>query len=449
MNSLERSLQLGLISSLVALMFVFWWTATLSSRLLTESIVFNRLQSDAKNVVSMLDFDADPTGEPRLGHYRLNPAYNTPVSGYYFVIKLQDKEMTSRSAWEQQFDIPLLAPGQLSRRRETGKAGEPLLFWMGGFSTNGHVYTVAVAENIGPIIANLRVFQWFSGILGVVLLIALLGVQRWVIRRSVEKLDAIRLDMARLEHGQIDALSEGVPSEILPLVTEFNRLLRRFDQRLRQSRNAVGNLAHSLKGPLNLLLRASTAEQLDEKQKMAIAQNAESIRRLIESELKRARLAGRGAVGQRFDVDAELPALIGLLEQVYSDKSVDVRYNIGPDVELVHDRQDMLELIGNLLDNAVKWGRVSVMLTMRSAKGVLIEVEDDGPGCSPEQLGRLTGRGVRLDESVDGHGLGLSIVKDIVDTYEGQLELSASTRLGGLKVSVHLPASRRRLAFRQ
>jgi len=102
----------------------------------------------------------------------------------------------------------------------------------------------------------------------------------------------------------------------------------------------------------------------------------------------------------------------------------------------------MLELIGNLLDNAVKWSRSRVVLKMHDHDGVVIDVEDDGPGCSPEVLDQLTGRGVRLDESVAGHGLGLSIVKDIVDTYNGRLKLTSSTQLGGLKATVYLPHRR-------
>jgi len=131
--------------------------------------------------------------------------------------------------------------------------------------------------------------------------------------------------------------------------------------------------------------------------------------------------------------------LTGLLEQVYSEKQIDVRYQIAPDVELVHDRQDMLELIGNLMDNAVKWADSTVIVTVRRVDGVLLEVDDDGPGVSGEELARLTQRGVRLDESVAGHGLGLSIVRDIVDIYEGKLELGRSNRLGGLCASVTLP----------
>lgn len=440
MNSLERSLQIGLISSLIALMFVFWWSATLGSRLLIEGYVYRSLESEAKSIVSTLE---EPKGDQlqfSLGAYKLNPNYSLPASGQYFVVQFDDHHLASRSSWDQMFDVELIAPGQSQKRRSSGMAGEPLLMWLGGYQRSGHDFTIMVASDVTPIQDRLNIFQWFAALIAFVLLAATLGVQRWIVRGSVQKLDAIRGDMLKLEHGRAIALSEDVPSEIAPLVKEFNRLLRRFDQRLRQSRNAVGNLAHSLKGPLNLLLRSAGSETIDDEEKAVIAQNTEHIRRLIDSELKRARLAGRGAVGQRFEVESEIQALIGLLEQVYSEKPVDVRYNIGPELELAHDRQDMLELIGNLLDNAVKWSRSLVMINLRQANGLLIEVEDNGPGCSPEELGSLTGRGVRLDENVAGHGLGLSIVKDIVDSYEGQLELSTSTRLGGLKVSVFLPA---------
>lgn len=342
----------------------------------------------------------------------------------------------------RQLPVPALLPGQSSRLSRSVTSGKPLLAWYGGFRANGEQLVIGVVQDVSSIRDKLMVFQWFGAVLAAVLLGVMLGVQRLILRRSIEKLEGIRRDMLRLEHGQAVALSEDVPSEVMPLVIEFNQLLRRFDQRLRQSRNAMGNLAHSLKGPLNLLIRSSESPVIDDEQKHNIALYAQSIRRLIESELKRARLAGRGAVGVRFDVDAELPPMIGLLEQVYSEKVVDVRYDVGSDVELVHDRQDMLELIGNLLDNAVKWCNARVVLTLTESDGVLIVVEDDGPGCSPELLGRLTGRGVRVDESVAGHGLGLSIVKDIVDTYDGKLALEPSQSMGGLRVSVYLPRRR-------
>jgi len=450
-NSLERSLQAALIASLLVLMLVFLWVGSLTARLLSESAVQERLGNDADALVAALDVPPIELARPRLAAgARLDPDYDRPLSGSYWVVRFEGVgEIRSRSSWEQPLEVPEVAPGQLLKRRSRGSTGEPLLLWLGGFSKGGYAFTVMIAEDLRPIENRLDVFRWYFAAISLLLLVALVAVQHLIVRRSVRKLDAIRDELERIEHGRAVALTEDVPREVLPLVREFNRLLLRFDQRTKQSRNAVGNLAHSLKGPLSLLLRA--AEPGERSSEPAIAQNAERIRQLIESELKRARLAGRGTAGQRFDLDAELPSLAGLLSQVYADRAVDVRWNVGPGVELVHDRQDMLELVGNLLDNAVKWANGVAMLSVRStrdtgeggpdANGILIDVEDDGPGCSPEELARLTGRGVRLDESVVGHGLGLSIVRDIVDTYGGELDLGRSTRLGGLRATVRLPAA--------
>lgn len=460
MNSLERSLQAGLLVSLVVLMLVFLWSGSLVSRLLSESFVYRELERESGVIVAALDLPPVALARARLAErVRLDPAYDTVLSGKYFVVRFEpDGRIVSRSAWDQDLAVPRLAPGQRVRRRATGASGEPLLLSLGGFSAGGYAFTVAVARDFSAIEARLVVFRWCFAAMSLVLLTALLIVQHLIVRRSVEKLDAIRGELERLEHGQAAALSEDVPSEITPLVREFNRLLLRFDQRTRQSRNAVGNLAHALKGPLGLLLRSAEtspdalAGAGAEVSRQAIAQNAERIRQLIESELRRARLAGRGKAGQRFDLESELPSLAGLLEQVYPDKHVDLRWHIAADAELMQDRQDMLELIGNLLDNAAKWASAVVMLNVRRTtrgggrvaarnvvEGIRLDVEDDGPGCEPGELSRLTERGVRLDESVAGHGLGLSIVKDIVDTYGGRLELGRSVRLGGLRATVYLP----------
>ena len=427
---------MGLVSVLVILLFVFWWTISLSSRLLSESHVYHLLELQADGIHRLLPVQSHSTRsrfEELLATYP-NRQYLLTLDGQSVSVGNLINPAT--------VDLPVLVPGQRVRQSGHGRDGESILASYSGAAINGKSFVLGVLQDVTPIKNKLAVFQWFSAILAIVLLSVMLAVQHLIVRRSVEKLEAIRRDMLRLEHGQAVALTEDVPSEIMPLVVEFNQLLRRFEQRLRQSRNAVGNLAHSLKGPLNLLIRSADSGVIDEAQRHSISQNAAAIAHLIESELKRARLAGRGAVGLRFDVDAELPAMIGLLEQVYSEKKVQVSYHVENDVQLVHDRQDMLELIGNLLDNAVKWCESTVTLTVRGAGDVIIDVEDDGPGCSPEALDQLTGRGVRLDESVAGHGLGLSIVKDILDTYNGRLVLETSYLLGGLKASAHLPKRR-------
>ena len=424
-----------MIASLVVLMFIFWWAGTLTSRQLSESFVYSRLQVEARNLERSLLIDQLGIRSSAQLTEHIDYRYELPASGRYFVIRLDDgNELMSRSAWDQNLIVPTLAAGQQIKRRMLGRGESPLLVWSGAYAREGQTFTISVAEDVSPIESRLRVFQWLFAGIALAILAALVAVQHYIVKGSVSQLDAIRHDINRLERGKVTSLSEDVPVEIMPLVREFNRLLLRFDQRLRQSRNAVGNLAHAVKGPMNLLLRAAEKESDD-----SVHLHAERISTLIDGELKRARLAGRGAVGQRFDIDAELPPLIGLLQQVYAEKKVDVRYSIGPDVQLLHDRQDMLELIGNLLDNAVKWANGVVMVNVRSANGVLFEVEDDGPGCSPEEISQLTDRGVRLDESISGHGLGLSIVKDIVDTYDGKLDFDKSSRLGGFRARVHLP----------
>ncbi len=419
-------MQTGLVVSFLVLVFIFWWGGTLTSRLLAESSVHARLAKEGHALVQQRSSFLH--GPLLQNHLAGNTAYDIPLSGrYYRMDSPNQRAIVSRSSWEFPLPDSPLEPGVQQRLSDRGPNNEPLLLWRGGFQAGGAPVTVTVAEDISAIEKRWQAFRMFFALLSFVLLLALLAVQSMIVRHLLAPVDALREDLRRVERGEIKAVSEQVPSEIAPLVQEFNRLLVRFEQRLRQSRNAAGNLAHALKGPLNLLMRGGEGSQ-----------HAERIAQLIDSELTRARLAGRGSASQRLNLSDELPALCGLLQQVYSDKHIDIRYNIPTDVVWPHDRQDMLELIGNLLDNAVKWAESVVILTVRHVDGIRLEVEDDGPGVSAAQLRQLTERGARLDESVAGHGLGLSIVKDIVNTYQGNLEFSRSSRLGGLRVTVLL-----------
>lgn len=428
-RSLLRSLQSGLLVSFVVLMFAFWWGGTLTARLMAESTVYERLSNDGHALVAQRKMFVDPF----IVNNRLqwNVAYDSPLSGSYFRMDTPGQTpILSRSSWDVPLPVNALAAGAQQRISSRGPDDQPILIWRGGFQQNGVAVTVTVAEDITRIHQQWHTFRLFFALLSVVLLLALLLVQSAIVRHLLAPVDALRDDLRRIERGESKAVSEQVPSEIRPLVQEFNRLLVRFEQRLRQSRNAAGNLAHALKGPLNLLMRGEGGTQ-----------HAERIAQLIDGELKRARLAGRGAATQRLNLTDELPALCGLLEQVYAEKSIDIRYNVPIEMEWPYDRQDMLELIGNLLDNATKWADSVVILTVRPVDGIRLEVEDDGPGVTEQQLRQLTERGVRFDETVDGHGLGLSIVKDIVEIYQGTLEFTRSQRLGGLRVSVSLNES--------
>jgi len=265
-------------------------------------------------------------------------------------------------------------------------------------------------------------------------------IQGLIVQRSLRSLAAIKQEIQALSIGEIKSLSKQVPSELQPLVNKVNKLLQLLSKQLKRSRNSTGNLAHSLKHPLYLLMQLAESDdmQLPPAVRDELLINTQRINQLMESELKRARLVGSFVVGQLFSPHKELPGLVDVLERVYHDKKLCIEYDIMPDIKFAADRNDMLELFGNLLDNACKWSSEKVYCTVFKDSSIHIKIEDDGSGCDEKQLYFLTQRGVRIDETTTGTGLGLSIVKDIVELYSGEIHF-AQSKYGGLLVSISLP----------
>jgi signal transduction histidine kinase len=438
MNSLERRLQMGLALSLVLLFAALWLAGNQSIRALTEDFVISRLEHDAESLLMALAMES---GELQIRKQRITQIYHQPLSGHYYMIRLDNgKAITSRSLWDQSLPIRPLMLGETSESHVIGPAGQQLLVWAKGFEKLGQQITVAVAEDLSSIQQARDRFMRYFALLALGGLILLIFLQTGLIRRSFRRLETVREDIRHLEQGKKNKLSEDVPMEILPLVQEFNHLLGLLSQRLDRSRNALGNLAHALKGPLNLLLQyfdRPTDNDLLHRQQ---ARNqVERVRQLMERELKRARLAGSGIQRQHFDPHRELPDLIAVLKQVYRAPQLQIQYAIDPAVSTFGDREDMLELFGNLLDNACKWAKQKVTCQISGNARVEILVQDDGKGLSVQELDKLTQRGTRLDETVQGHGLGLAISKDIVKLYGGRLEFGRAAELGGLRVKVSLP----------
>jgi signal transduction histidine kinase len=282
-------------------------------------------------------------------------------------------------------------------------------------------------------------FKWLFPILATGGIVLILGIQGMVIRRTFRRLDRIRNELRQLEAGNIHKLDETVPTEIYPIIKELNHLLGLMQERLERSRNALGNLAHALKGPLNLLVQHLDQAPDNDGNRQAQLQ-AERIRQLTERELKRARMAGQGNTTQRFDPRQELPVLVDVLARIHHKSPRCITLNILPEITRFGDREDMLELLGNLLDNACKWAKEQVFCHIYAdASHIHIRVEDDGRGRTATELQQMAQRGIRLDESVEGHGLGLSICKDIAKLYGGTLEFGRSEALGGVSVVVSLP----------
>jgi signal transduction histidine kinase len=439
LRSLQSRLDFGLGVSLLVLIVCVWLVGYETLQRVGQSFILAGLQHDAEALVAALK--EDPDGRPlHLGQRRLTPVYRQPYSGHYYVLALDGGETHySRSLWDRTLEMPSLAPGESTHWRTLGPAEQELLVWGGGFRKQGQAFTLAVAEDISLFADDLSRFQWILSALagGGVLLLFL--VQRGLINQAFRKLEPVYRDIERLERGDAVSLSEDLPIEVLPLVRKLNHLLEQYRQRLERSRNATGNLAHALKTPLNLLVQQLNQAEppLEPAHLKRLNDQVDRIHQLMERELKRARFAGSVGPGRQFHPAEELPTLARLMESMHPDKQLRVACRIDADGPVPADREDMLELVGNLLDNACKWAASRVRCQIqRDADQWWLRVEDDGPGCDEQALQRIAERGTRLDESVDGHGIGLSVVQEILRLYNGRIEYGRSATLGGFSARV-------------
>ena len=224
-----------------------------------------------------------------------------------------------------------------------------------------------------------------------------------------------------------------------PLAKTYNELLEYTAKQIKRSRNNLGNLSHGLKTPLAVMQQQVEALGLkDPDTAIALQQQLDAIHKMVERKLAAARITGDMLPAAQLVIPRDLHSLANTLHKVHRHKSIKCEFEIDPNIQrLPIHREDGMELLGNLLDNAFKWAksRVSVQLS-RQQERILLCIDDDGPGVAGNELDKLTQRGIRLDESVMGHGLGLSIVKEIAEQYGIELSFNHSARLGGLGIEL-------------
>jgi signal transduction histidine kinase len=305
-----------------------------------------------------------------------------------------------------------------------------------------YVFVVAVARDwITPAAQD---FDWalrFSlGILGVILLAGAVVIVHFGLR----PLRRIPPALAAIRTGKSDRIVGPFPAEIEPLAQEINALLDQNTQVVERARTHVGNLAHALKTPLAVLINEAARSRSPLADK--VAEQAEIMKEQIEHHLSRARTAAQaGVLGARTSVMPVLEGLARTLEAIHRDRGVRLAVEGPPETSFRGERQDLEEMLGNLMDNACKWasGRVRVGVAHDGAADdprLTIRVEDDGPGLSPAEMRTAVKRGMRIDEQTPGSGLGLAIVQDIAEMYGGSVTLDKAP-LGGLLAVVELPAA--------
>ncbi len=254
----------------------------------------------------------------------------------------------------------------------------------------------------------------------------------WPLRR-------LRAEIVRMRAGHATRVPTDMPAEVQPLVQELNDLMAHNERQAEEARRHAGNLAHALKTPLTVIMNAATAQADDLGE--TVIREARTMRRQVDHHLARARAVGRrGSAHSRAEVWPSLESVERAVSRLYRHVRVDA--GGARDLRVHVERQDLDEMLGNLIENAAKYGGGSVFVTVAAQAGfVEIVVEDDGPGIPEEERTRIFDRGARLDTGKPGTGLGLAIVRDVAEIYEGTVALEESEDLGGLLVRLRLPAA--------
>lgn len=438
MMSISRRLTLSLVPLLlISLLLVVQGSVWLYDRAQRNYLTL-LLQRETDSLLAALTVGSDGL---YLDMDKVDPDYRRPYSGRYFVVQGNEK-WRSRSLWDQR--LPLPGDG-LQSDLLPGPSGQELLVWSGEYLKSGERLTISVAIDYQPLLGEFRRASWWLSGLGVLVVLLAAGVQHWLLRRSLRPLQSAQRELAEWRSGERLQLNEQVPEELAPLVSEINHLGQQIEALLERARNSAGDLGHALKTPLAVIESRldSLAAQLPAQQRDELQTQVQAMRTQLERTLQRARLAPDQPRGQRFAPDTDLTALVQTLQRLYPG---------GPQISLdgelsaswPFDREDLLELLGNLLDNACKWARAQVRVGWQlGAAQLTLEVADDGPGIDPTARDQVLGRGARLDQQTPGHGLGLAIVRDMVATYQGSLALEQAPE-GGLLVRISLPRQRRR-----
>ena len=309
-------------------------------------------------------------------------------------------------------------------------------------------YTFAVAEDLTALrneVAGFRVSLWrWLGVMALLMLAALLLALRW----GLAPLRRVAAEVSAVESGSQARIRGDYPIELRALTDNLNALLAHEQARQRRLDHALGDLAHSLKTPLAIMhgaVQESAADTLDTR---LMREQLTRVGDIVEYQLQRARAgaAGSGQLAPAVPIRRTAERITASLAKVYRHKVVATELDIEPTLVFRGAEADLMELLGNLLDNAFKWCRarvrVQVINASSGADGLRIQVEDDGPGIDPGAAEGLLERGARADETAPGHGIGLAVVREISKAYGGSVEIG-SAALGGALVSLTLGDQRR------
>lgn len=447
-----RLLGATLATLVVALAGAHWWLAGLFRDHVLQQFDI-ALSQQLDQLTARLEFDA--RGLPAVESQGMSdPRWDKPYSGLYWQIERlggdageRRSALRSRSLWDAELRLPddALADGVLHRHDIGGPNGELLRAversvqapepaesrWRLIVAGDMHDAMAAIERLSGVLAASL------AGLGGLLVLAALAQVAV-----GLAPLGTMQQGLQRVRQGREQRLAGRFPTEVQPLIDEFNGVLERNAEVVARARAQAGNLAHALKTPLAILRQAARNAGPTELAAL-VSEQVEVAERHIHWHLARARAAATQHVpGQRTQLAAVLASLLRAMDKLHADRHLELRADdVPPDLAFAGEEQDLQEMLGNLLDNACRSARRAVVVgAAREGPWLRITVDDDGPGIAPQQRAAVLQRGVRLDESGSGTGLGLAIVTELARLYGGDLTLG-SAAAGGLSARLSLPAA--------
>ena len=449
-TGLAQSNQTGSLSRRMMLIAMGWISILLLlgglalDRTLTSLITQNFDDQLGYMLTAMIgSAEIGPDGEVFFNRPLGDQRFLEPNSGLYWQIRGKGHDdFPSRSLWDRTLrvrgDHVDAAPHAFDSREFRG---EPLRvversIILPGSDTRWWFTVAASRKDLDLQIRNVRSILVYSfAILGIGLLV-MVALQTLY---GLSPLRRVRLAIQKMRTAGANRLTEPLPLEVQPLVEEINALLAHTERQAEDARTHAGNLAHALKTPLTVVMNAATAKAPDLAD--TVIREAAVMRRQVDHHLARARAAGRRAVGHsRANVSKSVEAVLRAVTRLYSHVRFDLDGNRAADVAI--ERQDLDEILGNLIENAAKYGGGSVFVSIDQGNEpgfCEIWVEDDGPGIPDGERTRIFDRGARLDTGKPGTGLGLAIVRDVAEIYGGSVELAESEDLGGLLVRLRLP----------
>ena len=418
------------------------------------SALHDRLQNFA--IAYITNFDVNRYGRILPPDTSPDSNFSQPGSGLY-AVAVGDKGFHWESPSAIGRDFSFLAPLLPGASRFVGpidtRMGRLYYYSYGvAWDTEGGKsvhFTIMVAQTEdqleGGNMAYRRALVVWLSILGVMLMVLQLLLLRW----SLTPLRKVASDMSRVERGDSEQLDSQYPLELTGLTERINAFITNEREQRTRYRHTLADLAHSLKTPLAVIRSQLESPGADDATRHnSVLDQVRRMNELVAYQLARAATSGRQTFASAVPIPAHAEDLVQGLEKVYAAKNVLCEFDIEDGAVFYGEQGDLLELLGNLLENAFKWAGHRVLLVVkmrpqpgRQRPGLYVSVEDDGPGIATDKIEKVLQRGVRGDERVQGHGIGLSIVQDIVHAYQGELVVDRSPELAGARFSVKLAAS--------